>query len=168
MVRACVGPCRAVACPCASGQPAPKHPHRSDVPWAPNPVFNSPLLLLATFMIIILPTAPRGHQAGLQESSRSRAVQTGGHGGCLQAPRPPGSIFGNKFHSHFLGTGRKVPGSGGAGVIEETPSLLPPHSGKPPPSTVWRVSSIALALSDARAITARSVRLSHTRVHGNP
>lgn len=31
------------------------------VPWAHNPVFNSPLLLLAAFMIIILPTAPRGH-----------------------------------------------------------------------------------------------------------
>lgn len=104
------------------------------VPWAPNLVFNSPLLLLAAFMIIISPTAPRGHpRPGLREGSRSRAAQTGGHGGCLQAPRPPGAIFGNKFHSHFLGTGQKVPGSGGDSVIKETPSLPAPSPwGKPP------------------------------------
>lgn len=57
------------------------------VPWAPNPVFNSPLLLLAAFMIIISPTAPRGHpRPGLQEGSRSRAAQTGGHGAVYRLP----------------------------------------------------------------------------------
>lgn len=43
---------------------------------------------------------------------------------------PPLSIFGNKFHSHFLGTGQKVPEKKGASTAEHA-SSYPPTFGKP-------------------------------------
>lgn len=46
---------------------------------------------------------------------------------------PPLSIFGNKFHSRFLGTGQKVPGVGNKGAsTAEHASHCPPSVGMPP------------------------------------
>ncbi|XP_016058532.1 PREDICTED: uncharacterized protein LOC107529582 [Miniopterus natalensis] len=115
---------------------------------------------------------------GLLQGSRSCADETGGHGGCLQAPGPPASIFGNKFHSRFLGTGQKVPGSGGDRVIKDPLSLLPRRSGDPP--RPWQVGNegnaaqnIAVTVDGARRVLEISgghyVKLSnHGAVHPKP
>lgn len=45
---------------------------------------------------------------------------------------PPLSIFGNKFHSRFLGTGQKVPGLGIKGQVQLSMFLMLPKCGDAP------------------------------------
>lgn len=128
--------CVYIACKTATTQTSPQG---QMVPWAHNPMFNSPPFLLATFMIIIFYRQLQVGASGPGSPGKQFCRSDGRPKGLSQAPGPPESIFRNKFHSHFLGTGRKVPESREDNVIKETPSMLPRAQGRSPHS--WHVGN---------------------------
>ena len=104
----CVHACMRVhvACKAATTQTSPLGN------WCPGLITTCSATLLflwVTFMIIIFTNSSKRRSTSwkaVTALSFSREAK----GAVSRQPGPLESIFGNKFHSHFLGTGQKVPG----------------------------------------------------------
>lgn len=124
--------CACGPCVCAAGSVSPwgrlceyhlqgsHHPNISTVKWCPGLITqcSTPSIFIGHFYdYYFLLTAPRGDQWTQASWKAVEVVQIRREAaGAVCRHGPPESIFGNKFHSHFLGTGQKVPGSGGDSV----------------------------------------------------